>query len=156
MKNLLWIAATMLSMVIGMTACSEENDNRAEAQIPYQAVCDNIVFSDSADNEYEDCIVKILESEEIALTGTYSLFIEKATVDDRYIENAIAKCNSQAIETYSNKLKTVSSDRLRAALEATYGDSISFEDLDRFQINYSLYGFINGNEVKVSTYNWEY
>lgn len=156
MKNLLWIAAAALGTAIGMSACSVDTDSDAEAQVPYIGICDSIVFEDSNDTVFAGCISSLLESKELGLSGDNSRFMETATSNDRYIENAIYKCNQQAIKNYDDRLKQMYGERFRAILDETYGDSISFEELNRFTCYYSLYAFINGYDIQIATYKYVY
>lgn len=142
----------LVALICGIESCSMDTDNEAEASVSYIGMCDKIVFADSGDVAYVKYITSAISTERLPLVGEHSLFTEKAKTDDGYVQNAVAKCNQQAIDTYDHVLANVSSSYLRSTLITLYGDSVDFDTLDAFTIHYSLNSFVSNSTVFVASY----
>lgn len=156
MKNLFWMVLAFVGLFGGFAACSMETDNEAEATMAYFGVCNDIVFADSGDVVYATYISDAIASERMPLVGNRSAFTEKAKTADGYVQNAIVQCNQQAIETYDHVIANVSSSYMRESLIVLYGDSVNFDTLDAFTIDYSLMSLVDSRVETIASYSKSY
>lgn len=156
MKNLFWTALALVGLLGGFAACSMDTDNEAEATVSYYGVCDGIVFADSGDVVYKPYISAAIATERMPLVGERSLFTEKAKTDDGYVQNAIVLCNQKAVDTYDHVLANVSAAYMRESLIVLYGDSVNFDTLDAFTVNYILAAVTDGNAERIASYSKKY
>ncbi len=155
MRKLLLIAAAIYTSA-AFTACSMDTDNEAEATVVYHGECDDVTFADSADIIYTQYISQVIGTKQIPLTGLVSVFSESARTDDGYVENAVVLCHEKAINAYQNTLNEISSRQFRTALDATYGDSISFDSLGEFSVKLTLYGMVGIDDRQVATFTRQF
>ncbi len=137
------------------TACVDDDDSTAEAQVPYYATCDTIRYTDLNDTIYEDLIIKSLE--DLKITGRNAIFTEEAKVNTGVPLDAIVQCNQQATVTFENKLKSANLSNLRANIYLNYKDSLGWTSpdqvtLDVFHASFSLNGIYQSGIGTVKTY----
>ncbi len=137
------------------TACVDDDDSTAEAQVPYYATCDTIRYTDLNDTIYEDLIIKSLGDMKIA--GRNAIFTEEAKVSVGVPMEAIIKCNQQATVTFENKLKSANLNNLRANIYMNHKDSLGWTSpdqvtLDAFYASFSLKGIYQSGVGTVKSY----
>jgi len=150
MKRLLYVMMLCLG-VTGFVACSVDTESEASATIPYVGQCDSIVFDNVQDTVFEWYIRDVIASKTIPLVGDNSIFSESFTTKDEFYQNAVANCNLQALRTYETMVNNVSSRIMRSTMETLYGDSVDFSPLGYLTVYYSLYGFVNEQNLHIGT-----
>ena len=155
MRQLLGVVALCCGISV-FVACSMETDEEASATIPYVGYCDSVVFEQEQDTVFEPYIKAVIATKTIPLVGDNSMFTESYTTKDGIYQNAVANCNYQAMKTYEVMLDNVTPRIMRSTMVTLYGDSVDFDSLDRYTIYYSLYGFVNTQDVKVGSLHMSY
>ena len=155
MKKLFYAMILCLGLT-GFVACSVDTESEASVTLQYVGYCDSVVFVQAQDTVFEKYIRDVIATKSIPLVGENSMFSESYTSKDEYIQNAITNCNLKAIETYETMVKNVSSKLLLSTMTALYGDTVDFDPLGYYTIYYSLYSFIDMQDVKVGTTHKDY
>ncbi len=138
-----------------LTSCFNDDDEYAEATVPYFAICDSIIYTDLNDTVYSAMLLKSLS--ELKIAGDGSIFEESAQVNVGIPSEAIYLCDQQAIKTYERTLEEVSlaylKDYIYIKNKTEQGwTSENQVALDAFSANITLHGIHTSNRVTVKTY----
>ena len=60
------------------------------------------------------------------------------------------------MDTYDHVLANVSAAYMRESLNVLYGDSVNFDTLDAFTVNYILAAVTDGNAERIASYSKKY
>ena len=154
MKKLFYAMILCLGLT-GFVACSVDTDSEASVTLQYVGNCDSVVFVHAQDSVFEKYIRNTIASKAIPLVGNNSMFTESFTTQDEYMQNAIFNCNQKALKTYETMVNNVSSKVLLSTMKEQ-NDTIDFSSLGYYTIYYSLYSFIDMQDVKVVTTHKDY
>ncbi len=156
MKKYLFGAFMLLIGSASLTSClNDDDDEYAEATIPYFAICDSIMFTDLNDTVYSAMILKSLNKLKIIDSG--SIFEESAKVNVGIQAEAIYLCDQQAIKTYERTLSSVSLADIKDNIYITNKNEQGWTSenevaLDAFSAKITLHGMHTNNRVTLKEY----
>ncbi len=156
MKKYLFGAFMLLISTSTLTSCiNDEDDEHAEATVPYFAICDSILFTDLNDTIYSTMLLHSLS--ELKIVGEGSIFEESAKVNVGIPAEAIYLCDQQAIKTYESTLSSVSLADIKDNIYITNKNEQGWTSenevaLDAFSAKITLHGMHTSNRVTIKTY----
>lgn len=139
MKKLFYFVALLLGgLCVG---CSLDNDDsHCSAEVNYFALCDSMVFADSADVVFAGAIDSSLQKIGV-LSGknVNILFTKYAEVKSPYVEDAFKACAAMADTAYRSMLEPVSKEKiLMQMVVSDIKTPLPLDSLDDFNVHYNL------------------
>ncbi len=155
MKKYIFGAFMLMLASATFTSCVDDEEEHAEATVPYFTLCDTITYLDINDTIYTEMIKVSLDS--LGITGSGSQFAESARVEFYSTQEAIQLCNQQAQNTYEIKIQDFTLEQIKHDIflrnkEEKGWTNENIIDLDAFTAKLNLYGLYSNTSTVVKTY----
>ncbi len=160
MKKYLFGAFMLLIGSTSLTSClNDEDDEHAEATVPYFAICDSIIFTDLNDTVYSAMLLQSLNK--LKIVGEGSIFEESAKVNVGIPAEAINLCDQQAIKTYERTLSSISLADIKDNIYITNKNEQGWTSenevaLDAFTATITLHGIHTSNRVTIKVFTHKF